>query len=367
MIPVSPEAPVLLLDWFEKNARDLPWRRDYDPYRVMVSEFMLQQTQVDTVLPYFERWVARFPDLRSLAPADESEVEKLWEGLGYYSRARNLLKAARMMFEEGRSLPPENEEELLRYPGFGHYTAGAVASIAGKRPVAAVDGNVERVTARLCNVAEPAGSTALRKVVTEIVTRMMPKGEARAFNQALMELGALVCLPKNPKCGKCPWGHCCLALKHDTWQERPLPKRRPATEKIEAWAVLWRCRDWLLLKRRPEKGLWAGMWEIPWFARTTENALTDTGVYAKKLELECLSCEEIGTIRFSFTYHRVTAWFAICMLKEISPALDNKIETGEWGIFSWDDLASLTLPAPSRKCLALLEGNRRIAIQKTGD
>lgn len=359
---ISPEAPGLLLDWFVRNARDLPWRRDYDPYKVMVSEFMLQQTQVDTVLPYFERWTARFPDLRSLASADELEVAKLWEGLGYYSRARNLLKAARMMVEEGYSQPPDNAEELLRYPGFGPYTAGAVASIAGNRPATAVDGNVERVTARLCDVAEPAGSTALRNTATEIVARMMPQGKARTFNQALMELGALICLPKTPKCGECPWEHCCLALKHDTWQERPLPKKRPATEKIEAWAVLWRCGDRLLLKRRPAKGLWAGMWEIPWFARTTESALTDAGIYAKALSLECLSCEEIGAVRFSFTHHRVTAWFVICGLQKLSAVLKGKIEVGEWGIFSPEELASLTLPAPSRKCLALLGDNGKIEL-----
>ena len=354
-MPTHPDVPGLLLAWFERNARDLPWRRDYDPYKVMVSEFMLQQTQVETVLPYFERWMARFPDLRSLAAADEGEVAKLWEGLGYYSRARNLQKAARTMVEEEYLSPPCDAGKLSAYPGFGPYTAGAVASIAGNEPVAAVDGNVERVTSRLCDVAEPAGSTALKKAATEIVLSMMPTGYARAFNQALMELGALICLPKNPKCGECPWGDCCLAERRGTKLERPLPKRRPATEKVEAWAVLWSHGENFLLSRRPKTGLWAGMWEIPWFARTTENAPADVGAFAKKLNLECSSCDEIGTVRFSFTHHRVTAWFVACGLKTLSPMLRRKIREGEWGTFTPKDLASLPLPAPTRKCLALLK------------
>jgi A/G-specific adenine glycosylase len=321
----------------------------------MVSEFMLQQTQVETVLPYFDRWMRCFPDLTSLAAADESKVEKLWEGLGYYSRARNLLKAAQAMVGEGYRRPPDLMDELLRYPGFGPYTAGAVASIAGNREVAAVDGNVERVIARFRDLKEPAGSTGLKRAAAENVMRMMPKGRARAFNQALMELGALVCLPKSPKCGECPWGDDCLARSRGTKAERPLPRLRPATVKIDAWAVLWRHKGVFLLRRRPEKGLWARMWEIPWFPRATENALSDAEIHARDLGLRCLFHEEAGVVRFPFTRHRVTAWFVICEAAEISPLLEEKIEAGEWGLFSMERLSSLTLPAPTRKCLALME------------
>jgi A/G-specific adenine glycosylase len=324
----------------------------------MVSEFMLQQTQVETVLPYFERWMARFPDLASLAAADPSEVGKLWEGLGYYSRGRNLLEAARAMVGKGYNGPPEDRDELLRYPGFGPYTAGAVASIAGNREVAAVDGNVERLIARLRDVAEPAGSSALKRAATESVMRMMPKGRARAFNQALMELGALVCLPKNPRCGECPLEDDCLARRRGTETKRPLPKRRPATVKIDAWAVLWRHEGLCLLRRRPQEGPWARMWEIPWFPRATENATPDVEAHARELGLKCLSCEEMGTVRFSFTRHRVTAWFVVAAPTEIfsrAPLTVEKIEAGEWGLFAVQELSSLTLPAPSRKCLALME------------
>ncbi|MDR3265685.1 MAG: NUDIX domain-containing protein [Synergistaceae bacterium] len=320
----------------------------------MVSEFMLQQTQVETVLPYFERWVARFPDLPSLAAAEEAEVEKLWEGLGYYSRARNLLKAARAMVGEGRARPPDSVEELLRYPGFGPYTAGAVASIAGNGAVAAVDGNVERVMARFGDLEDPAGSAGLKRMAAEIVLRMMPEGKARAFNQALMELGALACLPKAPRCEKCPLWEFCLARKRGTEAQRPLPRRRPATIKIDAWAVLWRHTDACLLRRRPAGGVWARLWEIPWFSRDAENTRSAVDAHARELGVECLSFDEAGVVRFSFTRHRVTAWFVVCGLREISPSLAEKIEAGEWGLFSMKELSSLTLPAPTRKCLALL-------------
>ena len=345
---------LLLLEWFQENARALPWREDYDPYKVLVSEFMLQQTQVDTVLPYFERWMTRYPDLASLAKADEADVKKLWEGLGYYSRAVNLLKAACLMVEEGFSQPPPSVESLIKYPGIGAYTAGAIASIAYNIPVSAVDGNVERVTARLCNIDEPAGSAALKRVVSEKVLQMMPQGKARFFNQALMELGALVCLPKNPNCPACPWVSCCLAREKSVHLQRPLPKQRPATEKIKAWGVLCLYDGDYLLRHRPERGLWAGFWEIPWFARDTENADTDMGVWGRDLDVECSPCKEIGTINFSFTHHRVTAWFVTCELKSSSSLLDKKIKAGEWGFFKHEELLHLTLPAPSRKFLALL-------------
>ncbi|MDR1733203.1 MAG: A/G-specific adenine glycosylase [Synergistaceae bacterium] len=352
------EPSALLLRWFAQNARPLPWRKNYDPYEVTVSEFMLQQTQVDTVLPYFERWMRRFPDLKALAAADEAEVVKLWEGLGYYSRARNLLKAAKAMVEEGYREPPEDVEKLLSYPGFGPYTAGAVASIGRNRPVAAVDGNVERVTARFCNLEDPAGSPGLKKTVTKIVLELIPKGEARAFNQALMELGALVCLPKNPKCDECPWKKLCIARQLGVQALRPLPKRRPETLKTDAWAVLCLWKGACLLRKRPAKGLWANMWEIPWFARRTENSRSDIADWARGEGFECFSFDERGSVRFSFTRHQVNAWFVVCSLKGISPLLKAKIKTEEWGLFSVEEMASLTLPSPSRKCLSLLETTR---------
>jgi A/G-specific adenine glycosylase len=347
-----------LAGWFSRHARPLPWREDYDPYKILVSEFMLQQTQVDTVLPYFERWMARYPDLASLAEADEADAGKLWEGLGYYARCRNLLAAARAMVRDGHTAPPPSVEALLKYPGIGPYTAGAVAGIAYNIPVPAVDGNAERVMARLFDIEEAAGSPALKRAAAEKVLEMMPKDGARAFNQALMELGALVCLPpkKEPLCRECPWGRGteCRAKERGVQAERPLPKVRAVTEKISAWGALIAFEDDYLLRRRPAgKGLWAGFWEIPWFPRNAD-ARIDTALWGREFGIVCGVCGEIGTTRFSFTNHAVTARLLSCELKGLSPLLREKIKAGEWGFHRSDALHRLTLPAPSRKFLAML-------------
>jgi A/G-specific adenine glycosylase len=314
---------------------------------------MLQQTQVETVLPYFEKWMALYPDLTSLAKADEGSVLKLWEGLGYYSRCRNLLSAARAMVREGFSVPPA--DALSRYPGIGPYTAGAIASIAYNLPVPAVDGNTERVMARLFDLEETAGSSALKRLAAEKVLRTMPQETPRAFNQALMELGALVCLPppKNPSCGDCPLAEVCAARMRGVQSLRPLPKPRPLLEKIQAWGVLCFIDGLCLLRRRPSKGLWAGFWEIPWFPRQTENSRADVTAWGKETGFQCLSCREVGTARFSFTNHQVTAWFVTCEATPLPP-LTEKIRAGEWGLHSIPTLHSLTLPAPSRKFLKLM-------------
>jgi A/G-specific adenine glycosylase len=314
---------------------------------------MLQQTQVDTVLPYFKRWMSRDPDLQSLAKADEMAVKKLWEGLGYYSRCRKLLSAARAMVAEGYEKPPSSVEVLLKYPGIGPYTAGAVASIGHNVSVPAIDGNAERVTARLFDIEKPAGSAALRRFSEEKIMAMIPEGSARAFNQALMELGSLVCLPGKPLCPDCPWSELCLAKQRGVHLSRPLPKPRPAVEKIRAWGVLCSNGGRFLLRRRPDSGLWAGFWEIPWFPRKTDST-ADVEDWGQGIGLANLTCVEVGTARFSFTRYRVTAWFVTCEAV-VLPSLQQQIQKGEWGFHKLEDLHSLSLPAPSRKFLKLLE------------
>jgi A/G-specific adenine glycosylase len=221
--------------------------------------------------------------------------------------------------------------------------------------VPAVDGNVERVMSRLFDLeATGTGNNlAFKRLVAKKVSEAMPRGEARAFNQALMELGALVCLPKAPLCTECPWGDLCLAKERGVQELRPAPKARPAVEKIRAWGVLCFVEGGCLLRCRPDKGLWAGFWEIPWFARSTEDIRADGGVWGQDVGVECLSWKEIGTTCFSFTNHRVTAWFATCEAK-VLPSLREKIRAGEWGLHRPEDLPRLSLPAPSRKFLRLL-------------
>ena len=244
-----------LLEWFALERRPLPWRREpRDPYRVWVSEVMLQQTRVDVVVPYFERFVRRFPTLPALAAAPLDDVLALWSGLGYYTRARNLHRAARAA---GGSLP-RTRDELLALPGFGPYTAAAVASLAFGEDVPLVDGNVARVLARLFRLGGDARAQAWSRAGD-----LLPRGRAGAFNEALMELGALVCLPRNPRCGACPLARICEGK--DEPDRFPAKKERKPRPLLEWRAVALRRRSdgAVLLSRRPEGSLFAGLWDLP--------------------------------------------------------------------------------------------------------
>jgi len=232
-----------LLAWFERQARDLPWRRTRDPYRIWVSEIMLQQTRVAAVVPYYERFLERFPDVRMLASAEESEVLALWSGLGYYSRARNLLRAARMIHESGRF--PRSYEELRSLPGVGEYTAAAIASIAFGEPRAVVDGNVRRVLSRLsCGAEDPA------RLAQKLLDRQRP-GD---FNQALMELGAEVCRPRSPRCDVCPVARYCQGRRQGRQSEFPERRPRAPRQRLRLTLALVKRRGGILFVQ--ENGFW---------------------------------------------------------------------------------------------------------------
>ncbi|TVP72384.1 MAG: A/G-specific adenine glycosylase [Gemmatimonadales bacterium] len=249
-----------LLAFFDEERRSLPWRGSEDPYPIWVSEVMSQQTRMGTVVPYYRAWMAQFPDVESLAEASEEEVLRAWQGLGYYSRARNLHRAARLVVREHGGELPRTVEGLRGLPGVGPYTAGAVASIALGEPVPAVDGNVRRVLARLLDDPDPT-PRELERRAAELVDPERP-GD---FNQGLMELGSRVCTPRSPDCGVCPVSVHCLALARGTREERPRPRKRKAVPHlVEAVAVLRRREDGaILLRRRPPEGLLGGMWECP--------------------------------------------------------------------------------------------------------
>ncbi|MFP4624909.1 MAG: A/G-specific adenine glycosylase [Gemmatimonadota bacterium] len=247
-----------LLRHFDQTRRGLPWRETADPYAIWVSEVMLQQTRVETVVPYWERWLERFPTVERLADAELDDVLKHWEGLGYYSRARNLHAAARVVRERYHGALPEHPAELRTLPGVGAYTAGAVASIAFGVPTPAVDGNARRVLARLHDLPTPTPAE-----LRELATALVPTDRPGDFNQALMELGATVCTPRNPDCAACPLADWCRAARNGVQERRPLPARRkPLPEEKVATAVVLR-RDALLLVRRPLHGLLGGLWEFP--------------------------------------------------------------------------------------------------------
>ncbi len=277
-----------LLHWYRKNRRDLPWRRTSDPYCIWVSEIMLQQTTVEAVIPYYEKFLKKFPDVASLAKADEEDVLKLWSGLGYYSRARNLHKAAKIMSRSGpvasekfcrrtaaaarnfsshhptgTGFLPNTVSALQQLPGIGRYTAGAIASIAFDIKAPIVDGNVIRVLSRLFRIKEDPRSTAGREVFWRKAEEILPDKNVGDFNQALMELGATVCHPTSPECGTCSLSSHCEAKLHNDVENFPAGKKKVRYREVRMMAALIEQDGRVLLVRRPNRGVLKGLWEVP--------------------------------------------------------------------------------------------------------
>lgn len=308
----------LLLRWYRRHGRRLPWRGHPDPYAVWVSEIMLQQTRVEAVIPYFERWMARFPSVRALAEASEQEVLILWEGLGYYSRARSLHKAARIVADELGGQLPRSAEALRELPGIGRYTASAIASIAFGLDEAALDGNVRRVLARVFDVDLPADSAEGEKRLRQIAAENLPKGRAGEFNQALMDLGAMICLPKNPRCEACPLKTQCRARSLGVQERRPVlrPKSTIPHRIFAAAVIAGRTgnppRAAVLLAKRPSRGLLGGLWEFPngeirgGSAETLPKTLPKTLKESYGLDVHMLPSSERTTIQHAYTHFRVT-------------------------------------------------------------
>lgn len=266
-----------LLAWYEKNHRILPWRENTEAYRVWVSEIMLQQTRVDTVLDYYARFMKRFPDIRSLAAADEESLMKLWEGLGYYSRVKNMQKAAKLICEQYCGEFPQAYQDILKLPGIGVYTAGAVSSIAFEQPRAAVDGNVLRVITRLTAAGQDITDNTFRAAVSEALEAIYPAGRCGAFTQSLMELGAIVCVPNGaPRCAECPLQAMCCACQTGTQADYPVKKPKAAKKK-QVWSVLLlTCGDYMAIHKRAAKGLLGGLWEFPNLAgKVTKQEIQD--------------------------------------------------------------------------------------------
>lgn len=256
-----------LLTWYERSKRDLPWRRSRNPYYIWVSEIMLQQTRVDTVIPYFERFIARFPTIEALATAPEEDVLKCWEGLGYYSRARNLQTAAQQVMELHDGEVPDDTPAVAALKGVGPYTTGAIMSIAFNRPEPAVDGNVMRVLSRYFLIEEDIVKVGTRKLMEKLVVELIPDGRASDFNQALMELGALVCTPKSPSCLTCPVMAYCAGRIEGMEMQLPIKSKgkppRPELRYVALVEGTGKHAGKVLVRRRPDTGLLAKMWELP--------------------------------------------------------------------------------------------------------
>ncbi|MDP3920664.1 MAG: A/G-specific adenine glycosylase [Candidatus Omnitrophota bacterium] len=287
-----------LLKWYGKNARDLPWRRTKDPYKIWVSEIMLQQTQVDTVIPYYLKWLERFPTLKSLTTAPLDDAMKLWAGLGYYRRVRMLHEGAQYVLEELGGKIPADPEELGKLPGVGRYTAGAIASIAFDKRAPILDGNVIRVLTRLCAVKSDVSSTRTVAKLWQLAEELLPKKQTGDFNQALMELGAMVCAPDNPSCLFCPVSRYCAAYKAGQQSRYPVKAQKEQIEKKQTFALILRKEGKVLIQQQPEKARWGGLWMFPYYERRS-SMLKAHGLQANALKRRM-------QVTHAFTKYRVT-------------------------------------------------------------
>ncbi len=304
-----------LSNWYARSRRDLPWRRTRDPYAVLVSELMLQQTQTRRVKSYFSRWMERLPTLSDLAAAEESDVLALWQGLGYYSRARNLHRAARKLISDGHSAPVPDPVYLRTLPGLGSYTVGAVCSIAFNMPIPAVDGNVRRVFSRLLDIGcDPRKSEKLQ-MIENCVRRILELGQPHTLTQAFMELGATVCTPgASCRCAECPVSVFCAAKKSGTQANRSSSTRRtPIKRRLGAALLIGGSAEGYIVRRRPKDGLWAEFYEIPWLTGA-ENEDFDACLNRLRISLPFEGkCEETGyeeIFRFTNWHVRVRLWHA---------------------------------------------------------
>ncbi len=299
-----------LLHWYRLHGRTLPWRGHPDPYAVWVSEIMLQQTRVEAVIPYFEEWMDRFPSVQALAEASEQSVLNLWEGLGYYSRARNLHKAAKILVDELDGELPRSADALRKLPGIGRYTAGAIASMAFGLDEPTLDGNLRRVFARLFNVEVPADSTEGEKILWKLAAENLPKGKAGDFNQALMDLGAAICLPKNPRCPLCPLREDCQARKLGLQEARPVLKPKAEVPHVvhAAAVIVGQIANLphVLLAKRPSSGLLGGMWEFPNGRVNGDPARGLPKALKTGYRLTVRAGEALGVVNHAYTHFSVT-------------------------------------------------------------
>lgn len=336
-----------LLSWYDAQRRDLPWRRTSDPYRVWVAEVMLVQTQVHTVIPYYRRFLERFPDVGSLAAADLDDVLKAWEGLGYYARARNLHKAAGIIVTEHGGQLPRDEKSLRALPGIGRYVAAAVAAIAFNQPALAVDGNVRRVLSRLRDLADPSDSTLRDRGEPLVAER---PGDV---NQALMDLGSAICTPRAPRCDACPIERLCLARANGTVAERP--GRRPARKRPHhdiAVGVVWR-GDEILIAKRPAEGLLGGLWEFPGGKPEPGESLEAAVVreVGEEVGVEVEPGAKIAEVDHAYSHFEITLHAFHCRYRTGTP---RPLGCQEVTWVRREDLDRYAFPAANRRVLAQL-------------
>jgi A/G-specific adenine glycosylase len=343
-----------LFRWYRAHRRGLPWRLTGDPYKIWISEVMLQQTTVSSVVPYYKNWLRLFPDMRSLAQASRGRVLKAWEGLGYYERAKNLHLAARVMCRENDGVVPDRYEDLIALPGFGPYTAAAVLSIAYGRPCPVLDANVRRVVMRLAGIQGRLGPR-LDRILLERIRTVFPERKSGEFNQAMMELGALVCRPRNPGCLLCPLQSYCLAFKRGVQEIIPTPKKRDFQE-IETVVGVIRNGRRYLIQKRPPRGLLASLWEFPGGKRekgeTLRHALRRE--LREELGAEARISRQLLKVHHSYTRYRVTLFAFECRLSGLP-----KLKRGSHRWVSLKAMRNYAFPSGSARIVRFLENAGR--------
>ncbi|MFW6358845.1 MAG: A/G-specific adenine glycosylase [Chroococcales cyanobacterium] len=345
-----------LLSWYVQQGRDLPWRQTRDPYRIWISEIMLQQTQVKTVIPYYERWLAEFPTVEALAIAELQSVLKCWEGLGYYARARNLHKAAQQIVSQHNSIFPNTLEEAIALPGIGRTTAGGILSSASNLPVSILDGNVKRVLARL--VALPTPPAKAINLMWQLSDRLLDPDSPRDFNQAIMDLGATLCTRSHPNCQECPWRDFCQAYSKGIQNQLPMREQSsPIPHKVIGVAVIWNEQGQILIDRRPAKGLLGGLWEFPGGKVEENEAIADC---IKREILEELDIEiEVGkhliTVDHAYTHFRVSLVVHHCRYLGGEP---KAIGCDEIRWVTLEEIDQFPFPKANNKIIAALRENQ---------
>jgi A/G-specific adenine glycosylase len=343
-----------LLRWYDAHQRDLPWRRSRDPYAIWISEAMLQQTRVETVIPYWERFLDTFPDVQSLADAELDEIYTVWTGLGYYSRARNLKHAAETVVADHGGSLPDTAEGLRQLKGIGRYTAGAVASIAFGREAALVDGNVIRVFARLLGIREDIAAKAVIEKMWSVADELVTGPRPGDLNQALMELGATLCTPRNPNCPSCPVRRYCDAHAAGDPESLPIKKKKAKQTRMRAVAAWIEREGKILAVRRPEQGLMAGLWELPGgpieFGDEARDQLAP--VLSNAIGLDIHQAVEVGRVEHLFTHRRLELEVFRCRA-----AKGDRVRRGDFAAHRWVEpgaLLDLAHAGPTRKAMALL-------------
>ncbi len=297
-----------LLAWYRRNKRSLPWRETSDPYRIWISEVMLQQTQVDTVIPYYMHWMSRFPDLVSLAAAQEQDVLQVWEGLGYYSRARNILRCAKVLISEHGGQLPRDVSQLEALPGIGTYMVGAIVSIAFGIKAPALDGNLKRVLARLSEFSLAINEEKNAAFLRELLVEILPEKDPGDVNQAFMDLGATICLPRNPQCANCPLRTECSAFQKNLQNDLPVKAKKPPVPHYQVSAAVIIKEDKTLIDLRNANGLLGGLWEFPGGKVETGETLPEALIRELREELgvEVAVGEALGIYRHAYTHFKVT-------------------------------------------------------------